>query len=264
MKISYEIEYYSGNMKSGLAEDWDGDKITMKMDQEGPSVTITKGGNLPGPFTTGDLVQVFAKLEDIDSGPDDCWADLFKCVGEEGCEESVDTGYNLDGYVYDFICEISDDLPAGLASGDYEIRLVTTDNELNTGTAWDHLTVDNTPPEIELLRPEPEGTYHSEIPIEIDITDEISPIEDSTVQYRIFEPPAWYSPLFCLFGYCPYDSGWQTAIWNETTGTYQDIFDATELDEGTLYFLSIRGCDVLYDSMLFTDTTVDLYHCVMR
>ncbi len=261
--LAYEIEDNSGNMKSGLAEDWDGDKVTMKMDQVGPSVVITEGGNLPGPFTTGDLVQVFATLEDIDSGPADCWADIYKCIGEEGCEESVDTGYNLNGYVYDFTCEISDGLPAGLASGDYEIRVVTTDNELNTGTAWDYLIVDNTPPIAELLQPEPEGTYDEEIPIEIGITDATG-IEDSTVQYRIFEPSAWYSGLLCLFGYCPYDSTWQTAIWNSTTETYQDTFDASELVEGKTYFLAIRGCDVLYDSMLFTDNTVDLYHCVMR
>jgi cysteine-rich repeat protein len=262
--LAYEIEDNSGNMKSGLAEDWDGDKVTMKMDQVGPSVVITEGGNLPGPFTTGNLVQVFASLQDIDSGPKDCWADLYKCVGENSCEESVDTGFNLDGQVYDFKCEISDALPPGLDSGDYQIVITTTDNELNTGkSGWDYLTVDNTPPVTELIQPATDDNYDEEIPIEINITD-ASGIEDSTVQYRIFEPPAWYSPLMCLMGYCPYDSGWQTATWDSETETYKDAFDASELEEGKTYFLSIRGCDVLYDATLFTVNTVDLHHCVMR
>jgi hypothetical protein len=257
--LAYEIEDNSGNMNSGLAEDWDGDKITMKMDNEGPSVTITNG-NLPGPFTTGDLVQVFAELKDIDSGPDDCWADLYLYDGEV----YTDTGYNLNGYVANYICEISDSLPPGLETGYYQIVVTATDDEGNTGEDWNYLEVDNTPPVIELLKPEPEGTYDEEIPIEINITDEMSAIEDSTVQYRIFEPSAWYSGLLCLFGYCPYDSTWQTATWNITTETYQDMFNASELVEGKTYFLAIRGCDVLYDSMLFTDNTVDLYHCVME
>jgi len=155
------------------------------------------------------------------------------------------------------------DVPSGLEDGVVKFMLKVQDEAGNWLEDSINFILDNTPPTIELLQPG-EGPYDSLVPIEINITDELSPIASETVQYRIFEPPAWYSPWLCLFGICPYDSGWLTATYNSATGTYQDIFNATELEEGKTYFLSIRGCDVLYDSVLFTVNSVDPYHCTMR
>ncbi|MEM5855046.1 MAG: hypothetical protein QXX07_03335 [Candidatus Aenigmatarchaeota archaeon] len=156
------------------------------------------------------------------------------------------------------------DVPFGLPDGIVKFMIKVQDEAGNWLTDSINFMLDNTPPTIELLQPQDEDTYDSLVPIEINITDEISPIASETVQYRVFEPPAWYSPIYCFFGICPYDSGWRTATYNSTTGTYQDMFDASELEEGKFYFLSIRGCDSLYDPVLFTVNSVDPYHCAMR
>ncbi|MFH8086875.1 MAG: hypothetical protein QW609_03585, partial [Candidatus Aenigmatarchaeota archaeon] len=156
------------------------------------------------------------------------------------------------------------DVPFGLPDGVVKFVIKVQDEAGNWLNDSINFMVDNSPPKIELLQPLHEDTYDSLVPIEINITDEISPIASETVQYRVFEPPAWYSPIYCFFGICPYDSGWRTATYNSTTGTYQDLFNASELEEGKFYFLSIRGCDSLYDPVLFTVNSVDPYHCAMR
>ena len=258
--LAYEIEDNAGNYKElDLATDANDDYIIMDIDNEGPKVMITELGNTPGPLTSGDNIQgLRAEIIDPDSGFVACHAKLFK--------NSTDTGKIISGYnIGNDICEINGMIPTNLSSGnDYELRVYAVDSVGNVGYDWASLIIDNTPPIAELLQPETDDTYAEEIPIEINITDEMSPIEGSTVQYRIFEPPAWYSPLLCLFNNCPYDSGWQTATWDNEAGTYKDIFDASGLDEGKTYFLSIRGCDVLYDASEFTINSVDLHHCVMR
>ena len=156
------------------------------------------------------------------------------------------------------------DVPTGLNDGEVKFMLKVEDVAGNWLEDSINFMLDNSPPTIELLQPDIDGTYDSLIPIEINITDEMSPIASETVQYRIFEPQAWYSGFLCLFGYCPYDSGWLTATYNSTTGTYQDVFNATELENGKTYFISIRGCDILYDPVLFTSNSIDQYHCAMR
>ncbi len=238
--MGYEIEDNAGNVRSGLGEDWDGDKITMKIDSEGPHVLITEG-NLPGPFKSGDLVQLFASVEDIDSGYDECWADIFKNNGTD----YVDTGYNLNGYGsgYD-LCEISDTLPPGLDSGDYQLMVRVGDELQNIGSDWDYLTIDNDAPEITINSPAEDSVVGEIIPINITLTDDTG-VDTSTVEYRITD--CWVEAWGLCFGK-KYDSGWRLLTLTEgdvLDGNYTDSFNVTAegLDSSGTYIFGTKFCD---------------------
>ncbi|MBI5148799.1 hypothetical protein HZA33_03905 [Candidatus Pacearchaeota archaeon] len=267
--LAYEIEDNAGNINSGLGEDWDGDKITMKIDSEGPQVIIGEN-NLPGPFTKGDLLRVFASVEDIDSGYDSCWADIYKCVGEEGsCSETEDTGYNLAGYGsgYD-TCEISDELPEGLASGNYELRVNAGDELQNIGYDWGYFSVDNTRPTMSVISPLKEEVYGLMFPVSLHVEDAHSSIAEETVKFRISEIPA-LGNIWCVFGSCE-DSGWIT-LPKTIDSIYADTIDLNEhgiSGEGRYIFNAV-ACDELYVEESDTDLGFSLgnsrtdMHCRM-
>jgi len=147
-----------------------------------------------------------------------------------------------DGTVYPF----TKTLPNNILEGNYELRITAKDFSENVGSDSTILMIDRTVPNIEAIQPH--GSYDEIIYIELNVTDEKSGVDDSSVKYRISE-------MIPDYGYCPeggyglgnltcYDSGWLLTTYNPITEHYHDEFNSSVLPEGE-YWFEAKAEDIL-------------------
>jgi len=139
------------------------------------------------------------------------------------------------------------DVPNGLSDGTVRFMLKVEDTAGNWLEDSINFGLDNSPPEKKILSPEDGGYYGVDLQINVSLKD-IAGVDTETVQYRIFEPEAWWNFL-CVIGVCPYSSGWLDLTLtegNQHDGNYTAVFDTSGLTSGKTYMLQIIGCDVLY------------------
>ncbi len=265
--LAYEIEDNAGNIKEiDLAKNADDDYILMDIDNEGPAVMIKAGvGNLPGPLTSEDNIQLQAEIIDYESGFDECWADLLNCNGE-GC---IDTNIDLTGHALDYnLCEINGIIPNGLESGDYELKVNARDEQFNIGSDIAVLRLDNTRPTMGVISPLKGEVYNHMFPVSLHIEDSQSLIAGETVKFRISEMPA-IGNLWCL-GDCE-DTMWVDVPVTTDPTIYSQTINLNEYGisgEGRYIFDAV-ACDRLYVPDETTDLGLDInldrntMHCRM-
>jgi len=247
--LAYKIEDNAGNWNGGLAWDMNDDLILIDMDNEGPDVAITDSGNTPGPLTIGDTVMnLRAEIFDSESGFNGCFADVLIYDSEE------DTGINLAGQnIGNDVCEINDQIPAGLESGYYWLRISAVDGMGNVGYAMALLILDNDRPEMGVVSPEKNGIYGDTLPVSLYIEDEPSSIVSDTVLVRLHEMGIFGSD-FCLFG-CE-DTGWiELSYFGD--GYYSDEIDLTSygITGDPEYNFDAIACDSLYNAQQVDEET---------
>lgn len=146
-----------------------------------------------------------------------------------------------EGDVY----HLSKILPIDTPEGNWEMKVFAEDTNGNIGEDNTILMIDRTAPNIHAIQPS--GSYDEIIYIELNVTDEKSGVDDSSVKYRIRQ-------MVPGFGICPesgqgidftcYNSGWLPTVYNSTTGHYHDEFDSTILPEGE-YWFEAKAKDIL-------------------
>lgn len=142
-------------------------------------------------------------------------------------------------YIKDGIYYFQEDTPVDISEGDYSLFFFAEDEYNNTGNDSVVLKIDRTPPEIILISPVNASIYDNTIPIKLNVTDNKSGVDNSSVFYRISEI---INGTFCpstgvIFGnFSCYNSGWLPATLNLTSGYYEDVFNATNVTSGSYYF----------------------------
>jgi len=194
-------------------------------------------------------------------------ANISDNVGVLSCKGIIENnGDNIEiiGNYYSGKCDfIISNLPNTIKEGIrlFEARAYDTSN--NLGSDFMNITIDNSPPTINLISPEEGKVYGIIIPIELNISDKYSEIAPETVQYKIKD-------LICPdtgvgFGNATcFNSGWISAFYDSASGHYIDNFNSTKeglLNSGS-YWFEARACDVLYDNTIFTNTSIGPRHCV--
>ena len=165
------------------------------------------------------------------------------------CEESEERHFDFDGEILsDHTCKVYGTVPEELEEGSHTLVLSAMDFEYNTGSIDTTLMVDNFGPEKEVISPLAGEVYSQIIPIEL-VAMDLSGVNPSTVQYRIFENVA--SLFGTSVGSEEYDSGWRVLphMSGDTFGTdFNASFEG--LEDGKTYYFRARACDTIFEGDL--------------
>ena len=243
--LAYAIEDNAGNVRSGMAKDFDGDHILMDIDNEGPGIFVTNNTNLPGPVTTGDIIHLEADIVEYDSGFETCWGDVYTYDGEF-------TGVSVGSFNNSFdVCRINGALTGNLASGEYWLQVSAQDEQFNTQTVPVFMIVDNTQPNISIVAPLQNMPYGEQMPVSLMAEDDYSPIASETVMVRIKEFPM-FNNVYCIYDALCEDTGWVN-LGEQDNGLFADTLNLSAYDitgQG-VYYMDVVACDDLY----IADTT---------
>ena len=192
-----------------------------------PVVIITNKNSFDKYYRELDNIEVHAEINEINL--EDYWGTIF--AGEE---ITVPYSHEFEGTYY-----FTKILPIDISEGDFELSIFAKDSSGLVGNDSTTLKIDRTSPEIILVNPVNASIYDETIPVKLNVTDEKSGVDNSSVFYRISEI---VNGTFCpstgiIFGnYTCYNSGWMPAQLNTTSGYYEDEFNATNVTSGSYYF----------------------------
>ncbi|MCK5321353.1 hypothetical protein KAJ38_02135 [Candidatus Pacearchaeota archaeon] len=139
---------------------------------------------------------------------------------------------------YEGLYYFSRNTPEDIIEGDYPLFIFAKDGHNNTGNDSVVLKIDRTGPNITLIQPNG-SVYDEVIPVRLNVTDEKSGVDNSSVFYKISEI---VNGTFCpstgivFGGFSCYNSGWMQAGLNVTSEYYGDDFNATHVAGGSYYF----------------------------
>lgn len=152
---------------------------------------------------------------------------------------------NKDGEFYYF----RENIPGDLSEGDYLVNISATDNSGNVGSDNVTLKIDLTAPTIELVSPTNESVYEEIIPLKLNVSDEKSGVNSSSVYYRLREIvngvicPEYGTPLG---NYSCARTDWININLNSTSNLYEENVNTTELNLNSgAYWLEAKASDLL-------------------
>jgi len=182
------------------------------------------------------------EVEIIDVNLNDYWAKIITPNKNFSFAKQEKQGYEN---IYEFFQTIPNDI----IEGDFEVLVTAVDDFGNNATDNITIKIDLTPPTIELLSPE-EGKVYSEIlPIELNITDEKSGVNKTSVKFRLREIA---NGTICpetgvpIGNYSCVNTGWLNIEFDEITETFTKQLNTTEynLSSGE-YWFDARAEDIL-------------------
>lgn len=185
-------------------------------------------------FNIGNSITVIASIEDAGGLKENGYG----AIVSNGTIELFRFNGHTNNGIYYFPWTISSSLP----EGEYNLSIFAEDVSSNSANDTTILMIDRTAPTITLVQPI-ESTYSDMIPIEMEITDAKSRVDDSSVMYRLSGDACKIEgegSIDC------YDGGWQSLPYNETRGTYYIEADITgETIEDGDYWIMVHASDIL-------------------
>ena len=206
-------------------------------DGKAPFVNITNKGLFDKYYRENDNVLVLATIDDV-SGISEKWASVT-LAGTEIFPVNYDHFENDEYY-------FSRNTPVDIVEDDYELFVFAEDNYGNRGNDSVILKIDRTGPIITLIEPSG-GIYDEMIPVELQVEDAKSGVNNQSVYYRISEI---VNGTFCpstgiiLGNFSCYNSGWLPATYNSTTTNYHDEFNSALIESGE-YWFEAKAEDIL-------------------
>ena len=204
-------------------------------DTYSPIVVITNKDAFDRYYRELDNIEVYVEINDINL--EDYWGTIFTLTQNI----TVPFSHKIGGIYY-----FTKILPIDIPEGDFELGIFAEDSSGLVGSDNVTLKIDRTSPTIILIEPSG-GVYDDVIPIELNVTDKKSGVDNSSVFYRISEI---VNGTFCpdtgiIFGnFSCYNSGWLPTTYNETSEHYHDEFNSTPLNSGD-YWFEAKAKDIL-------------------
>jgi len=199
-----------------------------------PVVLITNKDAFDRYYRELDNIEVHAEINEVNL--EDYWGTIF-------ADENITVPYSHESGGTYYFTKI---LPIDIPEGDFELSIFAEDSLGLIGSDNTTLKIDRTGPKIILIEPSG-GVYDDVIPIELNVTDAKSGVDNSSVFYRISEI---VNETFCpstgvIFGnFSCYNSGWMLTELNATSGHYHDEFNSTLLNSGD-YWFEAKAKDIL-------------------
>ncbi len=135
-------------------------------------------------------------------------------------------------------------LPINIPEGNWEMKIFAKDTSGNIGENDTVLRIDNTGPSISLIQPN--GSVYSQmLPIEVNVTDAKSGVNDSRVQYRLREMNGTnICPEDGMGSWDCYNSGW-ISLPHNSGDSFSTEINTTEIGLSGEYWLDVRAYDNL-------------------
>ncbi|MFH1522137.1 MAG: hypothetical protein ABIF18_04225, partial [archaeon] len=144
-----------------------------------------------------------------------------------------------------------EDTPEDIAERDYSLYIFAEDENNNIGNDSVTLKIDTTAPEIIVIKPGENESYHKELPIELSVSDWKSGVDSSSVKFRIREIN---NGTICPetgggFNYGCLNTEWLNATLksgDSASGIYEATLNISEMNEGLFQFwLEVEAEDIL-------------------
>ena len=218
-------------------------KITAQMfyanDTYSPIVNITNKNDFNVYYREGNNIEVQATINE-NMGLSNKWGTIFTPTQNI----TVPFSHKTEGIYY-----FTKMLPNDIQEGNYILKITAEDTSGNIGNDSTTLKIDMTAPVITLVSPEDKSVVSEIIPLKINVTDEKSGTNQSSVYYRLREI---ISKQICpeigvpLGNYSCARTDWINLPYNPTTGFYEKEVNTTELNLNSgEYWLDVKAKDIL-------------------
>ena len=205
-----------------------------------PFVNITNKDALEKYYKPGNYLEVKADIiENVGL------SNYFGTIFDKGTEYSIPFWKKDTNGEY-YFTETS--IPNNLTDGNYDLTITAIDTSGNIGEDNATLKIDNRGPEITLIQPTNNSVYSDILPIELNVTDAKSGVNQSSVYYEL---AAVVSGIPCpdtgigINASC-YNSKWVNLHYNDTTETYSTEINTTALNLSSgSYWLYAKAFDNL-------------------
>lgn len=211
-------------------------------DTESPIVNITNKNYFETTyFKQGKDIEITATIEENAKVKDFPFGRIFTT------SENFNVPYSKESEGIYYFFRILPNIP----EGEYEMKVFAEDESGNKGNDMTILKIDLTGPEIIVLKPEQNKSYNNALPIELNVSDWKSGVDNSSVKFRIREIT---NGSICPesgggFNYECLNTGWLNTTMtsgNSSSGIYKTTFNITNWEEGVHQFwFEAKAKDIL-------------------